>query len=241
MATYKELVKRTRQMAERVAKATCVAEDLAMNVIVYAKKLTTYDKPDVIDKVVFTAQMSGRFGMSSMFLIKHIYGSLSSKGQIHIKLEDYVRLICIFLTKDLNVKIEYAFKCYDFQKDGMLNNKEAYTFLTSTVIFTGDESEGEENTRELIDLVMKMTDINSDGMISLEEFSRFVHDNQLCLELLGSVLPQRECVDAFLKLIQNKPVHALNTIFENERQVCLNEPLKSKRRDKYYPIMLELP
>ncbi|GFR70160.1 EF-hand calcium-binding domain-containing protein 1 [Elysia marginata] len=130
MATFDALRKRTKQLSERIVKLTGVEQSIAMNVIMYAKNLTPPSNPDVIDKVVFIAQLCTRFGMSSMFLIDIIFESLKVKGCAYMKLEEYVRMVCVFLTTDIEVKIDFVFRCYDIQRDGYLDFKEIYTLLT---------------------------------------------------------------------------------------------------------------
>ncbi|GFR62763.1 EF-hand calcium-binding domain-containing protein 1 [Elysia marginata] len=195
MATFDELRKRTKQMSEKVAKLTGVEESIALNVIMYAKNLTSPSNPDVIDKLVFIAQLCTRFGMSSLFFIDIIFASMKGKSCSHLKLEEYVRMICVFLSSDISVKIEYVFNCYDIHQDGRLDQREAHALLMSSIIMSSDDQDNDDQVKDLIDIVMAMTDINSDGVITLEEFAGFVQGNILCIELLGSVLPQQSYVD----------------------------------------------
>ena len=44
-------------------------------------------------------------------------------------LEDYVRLICIFLSPRLEMKIRYVFSVYDFKQDGFLDFGEITALL----------------------------------------------------------------------------------------------------------------
>ncbi|RUS80507.1 hypothetical protein EGW08_011728 [Elysia chlorotica] len=189
MATFDELRKRTKQMSERVAKATDVDEGTVMNVIMYAKNLTPAHRTDVIDKIVFISQLVTRFGMTSMFLIDLIFESVKVKGCSYTKLEDYVRMICVYLTRNVSVKVDYVFKVYDIQRDGYLDIKEIHTLLMSSVIFAYEDQESDDQIKELIDLVMASTDKNNDGIITLDEFRDYVNKDIMCLELLGPVLP----------------------------------------------------
>ncbi|GFS12553.1 calcineurin B-like protein 1 [Elysia marginata] len=241
MATFEDLRRRTRQLAERMAKMTGVDESTAMNVLMYAKTLTPPNNPDVIDKVVFIAQLCTRFGMSSIFLINIIFESLKLKGCAYMKLEEYVRVICVFLTTDIEVKIDFVFRCYDIQRDGYLDFKEIYTLLTSSIILTSEEHDTEEQVKELIDLVMAMTDRNRDGKITPEEFSAYVHRDILFIELLGSVLPLESFVKEFMSLLQGKTPHNVSVFFAKERQLCLQEPPMPELGEKLYPVRLELP
>ena len=59
----------------------------------------------------------------------HPLSALKVKGSPHVKLEDYVRMICVFLTKDIAVKIDFVFRCYDIQRNGYLVTKEVHTLL----------------------------------------------------------------------------------------------------------------
>ncbi|GFR70166.1 EF-hand calcium-binding domain-containing protein 1 [Elysia marginata] len=104
-----------------------------------------------------------------------------------------------------------------------------------------EDHDYEDQVKELIDLVMVMTDQNNDGVITFEEFSEYVHHDILCIELLGSVLPRDCIISSFLPLIKEKPPHAVSLYFAHERHNSLQEPTMPPRRDKLYPVRLELP
>lgn len=241
MASFRDLRKRTRFMSERVAQETGVDRKVVQNVIVYAKSLTLASDPDSIDKLVFIAQLCTRFGMTSKILIEHIFESLRTKGKAHVMLEDYVKMICVFLTHDLSVKIEYVFRCYDMQRDGFLDYKEAHALLMKSIILTSEEHDNDDQVKDLIEIVMNMTDLNNDSVISIEEFSAQVHRDALCLELLGSVLPSESFIRQFSSMVCEKPAHIVSQSFANEREFCLQEPIFPHVKEKLYPVLLELP
>lgn len=224
-----------------MAKATGVEESLAMNVYLYAKNLTTPNQPNYIEKFVFIAQMWTRFGMTSKFLIDIIYESLKTKDFPGIVLDDYVHLVCVFLTKEIGPKIDYVFRCYDLKRDGHLDGKEIHTMLLSTLVTSSDDLDAEDHVKELMDLVMFKTDKNNDGIITFEEFSAFVRENILCIELLGSVLPLDKHILAFMRLIHDKTPHSVTLYFLEERRLCLNLPVIQQTEEKLFPVELEIP
>ncbi|KAK3777957.1 hypothetical protein RRG08_018278 [Elysia crispata] len=241
MATFDELRKRTKQMSERVATMTGVKESLVLNIIMYAKNLAPTHHADVIDKVIFVAQLWYRFGITSIFHIDLIFESLKVKGSPHVKLEDYVRMICVFLTKDIAVKIDFVFRCYDIQRNGYLVTKEVHTLLKSSIIIGSDDHDSEDHVKELIELVMAMTDKNNDGIITFDEFKSYVKTDILCLELLGPVLPLEHFISSFVYLVIEKPPTDVDKLFARERQFCLQEPRIPSKRERLYPVRLEMP
>ncbi|RUS82859.1 hypothetical protein EGW08_009381 [Elysia chlorotica] len=100
-----------------------VKKSLVLNVIYYAKQLPRPGSPDYIDELIFTAQMAARFGITSKFHIQLIFGGMVSMSKFHIqlifgavrektskfvKLENFVKLVCIFYTKNLALKVDFV-------------------------------------------------------------------------------------------------------------------------------------
>ncbi|GFN95772.1 hypothetical protein PoB_002227800 [Plakobranchus ocellatus] len=106
---------------------------------------------------------------------------------------------------------------------------------------SSDDVDNDEQVKELIDMVMALTDKNFDGVITREEFRDYVLQDFARFELLGKVLPLRSIVDEFIQVIKGKQPHAVSKIFAKERQYCLNEPYIPPKGDSLYPVALEMP
>lgn len=46
-----------------------------------------------------------------------------------LSVEEFCKLVCIFLTPDLDLKINFVFSVYDVDSDGFLNRNEVYSML----------------------------------------------------------------------------------------------------------------
>ncbi|RUS80506.1 hypothetical protein EGW08_011727, partial [Elysia chlorotica] len=172
MATFNELKKRSAALAKAVSNETGVRLKVVANVIVYAKQLCPPDQPDLIDENIFVAQMGLRFGITSRYHVQLMFESRRIKkvsGKLML-VEDYIRLICIFLSKKLDLKINYVFSVYDFKQDGMLDVGEISALLRTSIIHSGDDNDPADALHDLITLLLSVTDTNNDGVISLEEF-----------------------------------------------------------------------
>ncbi|GFN99826.1 EF-hand calcium-binding domain-containing protein 1 [Plakobranchus ocellatus] len=87
----------------------------------------------------------------------------------YVRLEDYVRLICIFYTSNTDLKVEYVFKVYDSQRKGAIDVAQMYKLLESSIILNHDDDPTIQ-VKELIDIVILMMDTDHNGKIDLSEF-----------------------------------------------------------------------
>ncbi|GFO11801.1 hypothetical protein PoB_003830600 [Plakobranchus ocellatus] len=81
MPTFSELRKRSRQMVKNIVDHTGVDEAFAINVIQYARQLARKNNPDMIDELVFVAQLGLRFGITARFLVQLIF---ECRSQVYI-------------------------------------------------------------------------------------------------------------------------------------------------------------
>ncbi|RUS71759.1 hypothetical protein EGW08_020481, partial [Elysia chlorotica] len=140
-----------------------------------------------------------------------------------LRVEDYAKLICIFYSKKLDVKIDFVFSVYDFYQDFNISPMEMTALLQTAIVSPGDD-EALDQLKELVDMVLQVFDTDGDGMISLGEFRHFVHQNILYIQLLGQVLPHKEIIDSFMDNLKNKSALEVRSEFLFERTDCLSEP-----------------
>lgn len=240
MATFDEMRRLTSTLAKEVSDLTGVKISLVVNVIQYSRQLIDPVNPDVIDELVFIAQMGHRFGITSLFHIKLMFDAVRIKDTKLIRLEEYVKVICIFYSQKLDVKIDFVFSVYDFYHDKHISQKEMMALLKTSIVSSG-EDDPEESLKELIDMVMLEFDIDRDGLISLEEFRCLVHKNKLYMQLLGQVLPHKTIINKFMDSLKNKTPLAVKNLFLYERTDCLFVPRRMRPMDALYPVILDLP
>ncbi|CAL1538107.1 unnamed protein product [Lymnaea stagnalis] len=217
-------------------------ESLVMNILIYAKCLPRPEAPNEIDELVFTSQMLKVFNFTSPVMVSLMFGAVKNQKLGYVSIEEYCKLICIFLTENLDQKTNFVFKVYDLNQDGEINFQELYYFLRPCVILTESEDmEAEEATRELIEIVLKVTDIDESGSIDLQEFKRLIKNNVLYLQLLGPCLPIPSSVQRFRERLEGKGTHEIRTMFKHERQESLQELPSINRVKQYYTVTLDLP
>ncbi|CAG5114893.1 unnamed protein product, partial [Candidula unifasciata] len=162
--------------------------NLVENVLQYAKNLVVPGTHDITDNV-FMSQMMSRFHITSLIMVNQMFEAKRRS----IPLEDYCWCICIFLSDDIDLKINWVFSVYDANDDGSLSRMELYILLKPCVLHS-DEMETEEAIKDLIDIVMAVVDVNKNGSVDLEEFRILVKKNVLYIDLLGQCLPQKQAV-----------------------------------------------
>ncbi|BFZ25661.1 hypothetical protein BsWGS_28700 [Bradybaena similaris] len=235
MTSFKKLQELQAEMKNRLVLFSGLEPDLVENVMQYAKNLVQPDTQDITDNV-FVAQMMNRFQITSTVMVSQMFEVKSRT----IPLEDYCWCICVFLSDEMDQKVDWVFSVYDANDDGQLSKMELYILLKPCVLQTED-METEEAIKDLIDIVMTVVDRNKNGMVDLEEFRALVKKNVLYIDLLGQCLPHKHVVKSFLRKIKNKSPMEVSKIFEEERQKGLMQPVRPGAEDDLYPIHLDLP
>ncbi|KAK3775531.1 hypothetical protein RRG08_041313 [Elysia crispata] len=240
MATYDEIVRKNNALAARISSYTGVSKATVMNIIQYAKCLQSPTKPDIIEDLVFIAQMGLRFGISSRYHLQLMLEATRPPRSQSIRVEDYVRVICIFFSSDLDVRIDFVFHVYNFTKTGFIQMVDMMQLLKNSFYTVSDEDTNEQ-LKEMIEMLVGVIDTNLDGMLSLEEFRAYVKKNILCLELFGKILPDPAVLKSFRWLMENKTALKIKDYFINERAECLGEPEMKKKQNPLYPgVILDM-
>lgn len=226
LTTFEEYRKRQFTLAEEMHLIYNVDKDLAYKLIQYCQMLPTPGTGDVISENMFMAQLGYRFGITSRFHLQCVYEAVLRKADGVIRVRDLVRLLCIFYSDNLDIKINFVFSVYDITSDGVLTHYELYQLLRTAVmqVDQDDESLGDEPVDDLIDLVRNLLDRNKDGKISLEEYRNYVKDNILFIQLFGQVLPSDVDLNQFRSLLFSKDDAEIKIYFRNERRRCFKVP-----------------
>ncbi|RUS69734.1 hypothetical protein EGW08_022501 [Elysia chlorotica] len=240
MATYDEIRKKTSALAAKLSSATGIAKSTVMNIIMYAKCLQCPTKPDVIEDLVFLAQMGLRFGITSRYHLQLMLEATRPPRSQYIHLEDYVKVICIFLCSDLDVRINFVFEVYNFTNSGFIQIQDITQLLKNSIHTMSDE-DANEQLKEMIEMLVSVIDSNADNLLSLEEFRAFVKKNILCLELFGKILPDPAILKSFRFIMENKAPSKIRDYFQHERTRCLGEPETKEKDNALYPgVVLDL-
>lgn len=240
MATFKQLRLQMLEMCQDIANYTGVKKSLVMNVIRYTKMLPRPETPDCVDEHIFMAQMSHQFGITSKFHIRLIYDAVMDKTLKYVRIIDYAKMVCIFYSKRLALKVDFVFSVYDQNGNGEIEVFELYHILKTSIVSLGDD-EPEDYLKDLIDVVIGMMDTNHDGKISIEEFREYVRNDILYIQLLGQVLPLEHVIEEFMNALKCRTPQEVDNLFRQERSICLHEPMRKVAVSELYPIPLELP
>lgn len=231
-----------------------IPKPMVANILTYVKQLPKSGS-EYIDKSIFIAQLFKTFGLSDQSLIERIHQVMSQKvrgieDRLAVTIEDFARLICIYVTDVINIKVDFVFRVYNVagKNDGVLTSRDIYYKLKPMVQYTSLLAENpdaeEENAKEIVDLTMNMIDINKDSAIEYSEFLNTVMRNPLMLECFGPSFPPRSNLEDFKEVIKRSELE-VSAKYRNERRRSLGYPVSTQRIDdliqRYYPVRLELP
>ncbi|KAM9377880.1 calcium and integrin-binding protein 1 [Pholidichthys leucotaenia] len=92
-----------------------------------------------------------------------------------LSFEDFLDLLSAFSdSATLEIKAHYAFRIFDFDDDGTLNEKDLEKLVNS---LTGDTTEtrlDENEMKQLINNILEESDIDKDGTVNLSEFQHVI-------------------------------------------------------------------
>lgn len=245
LKTLSSMSKKTNKLTERIFKTFDLKEQVVKNVIAYAKCLTA-PGTDVIDKNIFDAQMARHFKLIDEVMLGRMYQvcSLDNRKTV-VYLDEYVELICIFLTGIQDLKVQFVFYVYNARGDGYLNRRDLEYFIKPMVAqVTDNEEPDEENTwKYFVELLINVVDKNGDQQVELDEFRELAEKNVMMMQCLGPCLPSEEDRLLFLNLISDMSSIDCSALFRFERRISLSEPKLRERNgiQRFYPIDLELP
>ncbi|BFZ14037.1 hypothetical protein BsWGS_17076 [Bradybaena similaris] len=240
MTSFSAMQRLRRGLIDKLLEFSNGLDDSTVDkIITYAECLVTGDNQE-ISMTKFMSEMTHQFSLNSYYMITTIFDvfNISRRGtRKSLTLEQYCKLICTFLTTNLDVKIDFVFSVYDVDQDGFITRAEAYTHLKPTIPQEDDEQE--DMLKELIELVLKAVDRDGNGRIDLEEFRELVKKDVLCIELLGQCLPEEKDVQKFKNKLLNKSSYEVKELFEAEQAKLGQEYFGFGKPQSYYPIKLE--
>ncbi|KAG5329568.1 EFCB1 protein, partial [Acromyrmex charruanus] len=131
--------------------------------------------------------------------IDRIFSAFDKKNVLQLHLEQWIEGLSTILRGNLNEKIHFAFNIYDFMHTNKLKKEQIFPTMRGFLIKLQTDEDPDEAVKDLVDLLLKKLDVDRDGVISEEEFSRSVKErNLLLLECMGPVFPSRVARQTFL-------------------------------------------
>ncbi|XP_018427216.1 PREDICTED: calcium and integrin-binding protein 1 [Nanorana parkeri] len=106
--------------------------------------------------------------------ICHVF-STSKHGDDSMSFEDFLDLLSAFSeSATLEIKSHYAFRIFDFDGDGALNETDLETLVNHLTGVEGDIKLSNEEMKQLIENILDESDIDKDGTINHSEFQHVI-------------------------------------------------------------------
>ncbi|XP_017108469.1 calaxin [Drosophila bipectinata] len=106
----------------------------------------------------------------------------------YCNVESFLHLFKVYFSRDLQLKMEFAFSVYDRGDKGQLNSEEVGHFV-SKYFDNVDEEEAQELRLDMKVLIMQKFDLDKDTFIQAEEYYDVVTRQPRLLEFLGQIYP----------------------------------------------------
>ncbi|XP_059162779.1 calaxin-like [Physella acuta] len=244
MSSFKRLVEQAEKLTAKLQEYSGLEKHLVENVIHYAKQLPG-DGRGEIDQLIFIAQMAHQFEIYSPNLLQSMFESWKRPRATTMTIEEYSKLICMFLSTKPGIKTDFVFNVYDVDRDGCINRTELFSLLRSTMVITETEfteADTNECIKELIDLTLKMMDHDLSGDINRSEFKESANKDSVYLQIFGQCLPSDQTLDRFRKLLLGMTPLELKAYFAEEKKKSLFNTMATLTQDnELYPIQLDIP
>ncbi|KAL7728985.1 hypothetical protein ACLKA6_019822 [Drosophila palustris] len=102
--------------------------------------------------------------------------------------EAWMKLFSVFLSRNLEERMQFVYKVYTTSSSGTLNRETVGMAINS--FFVGeDDDEVKELQADMCEFIFNKFDLDKDGTISYEEYCEVVSNQPALLEFLGQVFP----------------------------------------------------
>lgn len=104
-----------------------------------------------------------------------------------VDFQEFVSGLSAFSSKgNKEQKLQFAFKVYDIDRDGYISNGELFIVLKMMV---GNNLK-DQQLQQIVDKTIMEADLDKDGKISFEEFTKMVENTDVSMSMtLGELLP----------------------------------------------------
>ncbi|XP_005091691.1 uncharacterized protein LOC101864200 [Aplysia californica] len=220
---------------------------LLENLLCYALTLVVPGTEELLDTKIFMAEMNLSFGFTNSDFILRIYNMTRGKHE-YVTVDDYMLLLTIFYSNDLNRKAEYTFDVYDVDSDNIISTAEFARYLRGGMPISDpdDREANEETLREVMDILTNVMGINDKGYIHKDHYMKVVRDKPEILEFLGQTLPsvyvQRHFTETYISPQRFSP-DQVSRYLRSRRHYILQEPKEQKPKQLLglYPIEIIYP
>lgn len=172
--------------------------------VIYFKFLNENNvKRSQLDRMQFRAMFHSCFHINDDFLIDRAFVYLDKGTTTYVTLDTFVKTMSIFLRGSLDEKMKYCFAVYDLNGDGKIKRNEV--ILLFGKCFIGEyEEDVELAVKDLADIMVRKMDLDTDGIITFEDYRQSVLRQPELLECFGRCLPERVCAYTFLQTFTNE-------------------------------------
>ena len=115
----------------------------------------------------------------------HVFRTFDIDNNNVVDFKEFILGLCISGSTDPNMKLKWAFKMYDIDKNGFITQDEMNHILQAICKMTNSKLPKEfATTEDMTRNIFKILDKNSDNQISLEEFVDGAEKVQVILDIL---------------------------------------------------------
>ncbi|ALC45769.1 sowi [Drosophila busckii] len=107
---------------------------------------------------------------------------------IYVSPEAWMQMFSVFLSKNLEERMKFAFQVYTSSTQGVLN-RETVGMAIAKFFVDDDDDEILELRADMCEFIFNKFDVDKDGIISYEEYSEIVTQQPDLLQFLGQVFP----------------------------------------------------
>ena len=110
-----------------------------------------------------------------------------------VDFQEFVSGLSAFSSKgNKEQKLQFAFKVYDIDRDGYISNGELFIVLKMMV----GSNLKDQQLQQIVDKTIMEADLDKDGKISFEEFTRMVENTDVSMSMTLGKIPFVACFSA---------------------------------------------
>ncbi|XP_017130640.1 EF-hand calcium-binding domain-containing protein 1-like [Drosophila elegans] len=130
------------------------------------------------------------FNVANVQVIERTLQAIT-KDNKYVSPQAWIQLFDLYTTKDIQVRMKFAFEVYDTKGTGVIDREQVGT-ACEKFFYGEDEDELNELKADMTEFLMKKFDLDKDGVISFEDYSTVVEQQPILVEFLGWLFPSRE-------------------------------------------------
>ncbi|XP_059217373.1 calaxin-like isoform X1 [Stomoxys calcitrans] len=128
------------------------------------------------------------FKINDMQIIERTLKLITSESQKDVDPLAWVKLLSVFLSSDLEQRMQFAYQIYDVGGKGALTRL-MVSLAVENFFAIDDEDELNELRTDMVELIFRKFDVDKDGIISYDDYSNVVRKQPMLLEFLGQCFP----------------------------------------------------